>query len=764
MKIVYGKKLDNESTLRVQEIAMKCGVTFDTARLLFYRNQDTVEKAERFLTPSKKGFFNPYLLEDMDRAIDRIRRAVIEDQSVLVFGDYDADGVCASTILYGCLREFGVNRLRVFVPEREDGYGLNVQSVEKLNAEQKIDLLITVDCGISDYDKIQELKKTGIDVIVTDHHEPPEILPDCIRINPKINGQKYPFKELCGAGVAYKLGYALIGEKANAYLDLVALATVADSMDLIEENRDLVSEGLKLFNKESTLRLPFKYLLGENNKSVTAQTLAYVIAPRINAGGRMGDANCSLQLFIQTDPNKIFDYAVKLNAYNVERQVECDEIYRQAKERIKKFALYKNSVITVKDAKWQAGFVGIVAARLVEEFSRPVIVFAGQDDFLKGSARSVDGINIHEAICAVKEHLLGFGGHSQAAGVAVEKDKFSAFDKAINAYVKREYGKVDSTPKIQVEWQMEGPISERFAKEIDLLEPFGTGNRRPLFSVSVGGVKSSPLKAGSPHYSFAVDSFEMLDFNGEKDVFPLSLPIKKQVVFEINVSSFRNKQSIKGYVKAVCPDYEKLSALNLHALDSQLDVLLKDGGNYREIEYSEFKSLPNNSTLFVLSDANNLQRYPDLKNLALDFIRIESKNYSDRIIYAPRELPEGYDRVVYLDTPMQAHQTESESLCIKDACGYNAIKNIRADRSDMIQVFNRLKQLTGRNIDGHADFARQNSENIDEQTFLLGLKVFLELKIFYIKNGILRFDEKVTNALTNSKLYSKIILLKADYV
>ena len=248
MKIVYGEQLNSAQEQLITQIALNCNISFDTARLLFYRKQDTVEKVKRFLSPSKKHFHNPNLLSGVAQATAKINSAKQNAQNVLIFGDYDADGVCATTVLYNCLKDYGFNSITTYIPERSEGYGLNIDTVQRLKESNDIQLLITVDCGISDYDKIEKIKELGIDVIVTDHHEPPEILPDCIKINPKLSGQSYPFDGLCGAGVAYKLGYALVGEKANDYLDFVALATVADSMELVDENRDIVAEGLKLFN------------------------------------------------------------------------------------------------------------------------------------------------------------------------------------------------------------------------------------------------------------------------------------------------------------------------------------------------------------------------------------------------------------------------------------------------------------------------------------------------------------------------------------
>lgn len=764
MKIIYGEQLNQSQTLLVNDISLECGISFDTARLLLYRNIDTVEKAKRFLSPSKSGFHNPSSLSGIQKAVERLITAKIKGENILIFGDYDADGVCATTILYYSLKDFGINSLMVYVPEREEGYGLNVATIEKIKQDFAIDLLITVDCGISDFDKINQIKQMGIDVIVTDHHEPPEILPDCIKINPKLSGQEYQFNGLCGAGVAYKLSSMLIGEKADDYLDFVALATVADSMELIDENRDIVYEGLKIFNSPTKLRLAFKYLLGENVKEITAQTLAYQIAPKINAGGRMGDANCALRLFTQTNPNTIFDLAVKLNEYNIQRQNECDKIYQQARQKIQKHSLHKKHVIVVKDTEWQAGFIGIVAAKLVEEFARPVFVFAGQEDYLKGSARSIDGLNIYEAIVEAKDYLLGFGGHSQAAGVSVSEQMFLQFDKAINDIVKTQVEKIDTCPKINVEWQVNGQFSARFAHEIELLQPFGVGNRKPLFSTKVGEINAVPLKAGSNHYTFNTETLEMLNFNGQKDLEVLKLPIQKDIVFEVNLSTFKNREYIKGYVKAICPNYDNLSPLKPYAFNACLDNLCKDEGECEYITKNLISQSNGIGTLYVVNDVDNLRLYPQLNNIQKSFLLPLSKNYSDEIVMALNQQPLGYDRIVYLDKPFQVMQTNVKTYVVEDVLGYKQIEKLSVERGDFAQIFTYLLTLKNKSIKDEVSFAKTYCGIFDEQQFLFVLKVFIELEIFVIKNGQFIYNEKIKNALTNSKIYSKIVLLRDSYV
>ena len=442
----------------------------------------------------------------------------------------------------------------------------------------------------------------------------------------------------------------------------------------------------------------------------------------------------------------------------------CDKIYREAKEKIHNYSLNKKKVILVKDENWQTGFVGIVAARLVEDYARPVIVFAGQDDFLKGSARSVDGINIHEAINNNKELLLCFGGHSQAAGVSVSKQNFLAFESAINDYISKNYSDLEVTPSTYVEWEIEGEFPKQFAKEIELLEPFGVGNKNPLFATQVNKVKVAPLKENSPHYSFKTDCLEMLNFNGEKDVATLNLAVPKKIVFEINVSTFKGKEYVKGYVRGVKADYSDLTALKLSAINNQFDSVLNEQGEYKVLDKNNLPPFEKVGTLYVLSDAKNLGEYKQLSSLNKSFAKPESKNLSSEIVYAPSEIPQGYERVIYLDKPLSIQDSNAKTYVVKDLVGYDFIKNLNVERAYFSQVFTHLVSLKNKPVFGLVDFVETNANGFDCENFLFALKVFIELDIFSVKNKVFTYNEKIKNALTNSKLYSKIVLLKGSYV
>ncbi len=759
MKIIYGKQLTSEEFAICQQIALECGILTDTARLLFYRGIDNVKKAKAFLNPSKKSFNNPFLLSGMKEAVERIILAKKNNENVLIFGDYDADGICATVILYNCLKIFGINAL-TSIPEREEGYGLNIDKITKINKDNKIDLIITVDCGISDSEKILAIQGMGIDVIVTDHHEPPKDRLNCIAINPKLDNQEYPFSGLCGAGVAYKLGYALIGENADKFLDYTALATVADSMELVGENRDIVVEGLKLFNNNE-VRLQFKTILTENNvKHVTAQSLAYTIAPRVNAGGRMGDANLALKLFLTENPVEIFDCTAKLTAYNIARQAECDKIYKEAKAIINQEELENDEIILVKSQLGQAGFTGIVAAKLVEDYSRPVIVFVEQDGNLKGSARSVEEVNIYDAISSVSELLIAYGGHSQAAGVSVSDDNFNALRKGLNEFVKRTCGRLDVEKKLYAEWMISDEFSLRFASEIDMLEPFGVGNKRPLFTTEVGEVESRPLKVGSPHYTYKTNVIDMLDFNGYSNVVNLSLPVSKTVLFEANLSSYKNKPSLKGYSRQVVIDYGDYSSIKPFVFANQLKKLENEGGQeYKNIQKADILSYKSLGTIFAVSDVDNIKFFPEIKDLTVSIFTAENRNTACRIIVAPNNIPEGYKRIVYLDKPMSLLRN-IESYVVNEFIGYKILDKLSVDRNDFTSHFLKLKGLVGKDFTNTSAFCARFCGDDELYQFIFTTTVFMELGIFSQKNGKFIFNSNVKNPLTNSKVYSKIKLIK----
>ncbi len=556
MKVIK-KSYTNEELNIIKNLSSECNLLNETASILYSRGYKTAEDVKRFLNAGKHNFYSPFLLSGMKEAKQRILLAKDEGQTVVVYGDYDADGICATTILYNTLKELGVD-VHAVIPERDNGYGLSENSLNEILETLFPDLLITVDCGISCYNEVEYLKELGVDVIVTDHHEIPQILPDCTIINCKLKGQDYPFDSLCGAGVSYKLSYALIGEKANKYLDLVTLATVADSMPLISENRDIVSQGLENIKRGICCKAIKSLIDISNIKEITASSLAFGVAPRVNASGRMGDAFSALKLFLSDSDYEIKELSLHLAECNVKRQIACEELYDTVKQMLKTSGNY-GSVIVLAGETWNNGILGIVSARIAEEYNVPTILFSANNGVYHGSARSIEGINIFDAIFNCKDSLIEFGGHAQAAGITINKDKITVFANSLNEYIKNAYNQVVFEKVVEVDASIRGEFSMRLAKEILLFEPCGQANKKPLFAINEGELKARPIKEGSKHLSFNNGFNDFIYFNGINQLDALNSTALKTVVFEPNFSVFKGKEYLKGYVRQVVLSDEKNS-------------------------------------------------------------------------------------------------------------------------------------------------------------------------------------------------------------
>ncbi len=744
----------------VNAIAAKNGLSRETAEILFARGFDSTEKAFAFLNPGKNRFHDPFLLSGMSACVDRLKEAKENGESVLIYGDYDADGVSATALLYRAFKEYGIDAFTV-VPERENGYGLNLELVESFAEEYFIDLVITVDCGISNRNEVGELMNLGIDVIVTDHHEIPPELPPCVCINPHLPDQDYPFAGLCGAGVAFKLACALLGERAYALLDFAALATVADSVPLVGENRDIVFEGLKLLNGKP--RPAMRYLLSANKeRDVNAQTLAYVLAPRINAAGRMGDANAALVLFLSDDENEIADLAAKLTAYNMERQAACDRLYRSAKAQLEEKETYDN-VIMLYDESWSTGFVGIVAARLAEEYARPVIMFAGHDGHLKGSARSVDGVNIFEVLTSQKKYLLEFGGHAQAAGVAIDKENFAAFEAGVDAYIGAHCDSGVFQPVITVEQILKKPLTVAFVNELNRLEPCGVGNKRPLFAVEIGSTDTALLKQGSNHISFHTKYADMIWFGGLNEAETLNLPIKKTVVFEPNLSTFGRTQSLRGYVRDMIVNYESSSELDLFLFANEIAQLRYE--KFRQDDRFESESeirkriaealRYSHGSIFFADEAKTLSAFPELSALPVSVYKPPEKNLLNAVVLSPKEDADfgGYERIVYLDKPMRPINLAAKRSVFVNTERVRSLYGLRTDRAAFKTAFAEMKHRVGKPCTSSADFYLRYCPAESDEQFVFAFEVFCELGFFEVANGVLLHHPEVKKELSESAIY-----------
>ena len=486
---------------RCSDPAFPCpeGMSPALHRLLAGRGVDSVEAMEAFLTPGVDSLHDPMLLSDMPVVTARIRRAMDAGEVICVYGDYDVDGVCASAILSGWLKSRGADA-RVYLPSRHsEGYGLNENAIREIAGWAK--LLVTVDCGVTSVALVALAKSLGLDVIVTDHHRPPEgSLPDCPVVNPLLAG--YPFPSLCGAGVAWKVVWALGGEaEAMPWVDVAALATVADVVPLTGENRAIVRLGLDAINESP--RTGIAALIeaaGLADKRITATSIAFQLAPRLNAGGRLGSAMRSLALVMETDPARAQAEAEALEAENTRRKTVETLILAEAEAQLKGFNFAARRALILAGDDWNPGVIGLAASRLVEKYNYPVVLLAGVGDVLTGSCRSIEGVDIHAALMGCADTLVRFGGHKQAAGLTLRPERLEDFRAAMDAWLWENVDPAAYIPVKQYDAVLDfDEITPLFITSLEALQPTGFGNPAPLFRARASVVDARAVGAEGAH-------------------------------------------------------------------------------------------------------------------------------------------------------------------------------------------------------------------------------------------------------------------------
>ena len=762
-KIAYEAELTAEQLNLIPSLAASTGLCEQTVKILLGRGMDTTDKIKAFIRPSKDRFLSPFLLSGMKEAVSLLERARDEQWTVAVYGDYDADGICASTIMYRALTEYGID-VHVFVPERKSGYGLSVASVDAVFEECFPQLFITVDCGISNAAEVEYIKEQGAEVIVTDHHELPDTLPDCICINPKI-ADDYPYDNLCGAGVAFKLACALLDKEAYKYLDFATIATVADSVPLTGENRDIVAEGLKVINSKP--KANYAGFFNKQGDKITAQTLAFTVAPKINAAGRMGEASAALKLFLTDDEREIYDYSVKLTSYNMERQKYCDELYLSAKRKIKEKGA-DGRVILLWDESWNAGFVGIVAARLAEEYCRPTLLFVKNGDILKGSARSIDGVNVFEALKSCSHLMTEFGGHSQAAGVNVEEDKLEELENALNAFFRAQYPQEAFTPSYYINGEVFSPYSEQFVRELELLEPFGVGNRKPLFALNVKECHCRPSKIASSHLSVKCGTQEFMYFSGKKHEKLLKSAINKKLIFDYSISVFRGKEQIKGYIRDVIYSSDEADKISRFASLNTVNVAALNTvkSNVKYIDKNDaqaaLKSCGEYGTAFVANQPSTLKKY-DLCGVEVNLFTLSASCLSTVIVVSPLADTDlsGFEKIIYLDDPkcvtLPSIEGKTVEVC-NEVDGLTSLNQLDTDREKLLSAF-RFMSTNSANLFGYdlEDMVLSGPLSSSPMQSLFALKVFEQLNLITFEEGRIYPNKGVKTQLNNSPLYNFVV-------
>jgi single-stranded-DNA-specific exonuclease len=459
--------------------------------MLAQRGFDSYEKAKQYFRPQLSDLHNPWLMKDMDKAIQRIIKAFEKKEKILVFGDYDVDGTTSVACMYKFLcKIYEPALLDFYIPHRyREGYGVSKMGID-FAKENNFTLIISLDCGIKSVDLISYAKEIGIDFIVCDHHLPDEEIPPAVAIlNPKQKDCNYPYKELCGCGVGFKLITALATqfnideEHFYCYLDLVATAIAADIVPMTGENRILAFYGLEKINSNPNPGIKALIFLGGIQKKLSINNVVFVIAPRVNAAGRMDDAKKAVQLFIEDDYNKALEFAEMLHSDNSDRKEADSTITAEALELINQdFALQNKKTTVVFKDHWHKGVVGIVASRLIETYYRPTVVLTESSGIATGSARSVPGFNLYEAIHACKEYLLGYGGHFAAAGLSLLPENVNAFANKFEEVVSATIPDHLLIPEIIIDTEISfAALNQNFYNIICQMEPFGPDNMRPVF-------------------------------------------------------------------------------------------------------------------------------------------------------------------------------------------------------------------------------------------------------------------------------------------
>ena len=446
----------------------------------------TDDEIDVYLKPTRNNFHNPFLMPDMEIAVERIIRAIDSNEKIIIFGDYDVDGITSITVLKSFLEERGIS-VGQYIPNRlEEGYGLNKPAIDQI-VKDNYDLMITVDCGISGIEEIDYANSLGLETIVTDHHEVGDSLPKALAVvDAKRKDNQYPCRDLAGVGVVFKLIQALgiklgLDEKEYLkFLDIVCVGTISDIVPLVDENRVIAKLGLMLVEQTRNMGLK-SLLISSGYKNIDSNTISFGVAPRINACGRMGHADEALKLFLSKDIYEVNELTKRLNDYNKLRQDKEKAIYNDALKQIEEKKLDEKNAIIVGGENWHHGVIGIVSSKITELYFKPSILLCYEDDLAKGSGRSIPGFDLHEALMKCQDTIDRFGGHAMAIGITIKRDMFDKFSEKFEKIAK-EAKTEEIIPVINIDAKINlNEISKETVRDLRQLEPFGEGNKTPIF-------------------------------------------------------------------------------------------------------------------------------------------------------------------------------------------------------------------------------------------------------------------------------------------
>ena len=793
VKYIYSCANSEFDEEKINFLSNKYELDKRVTRILFARGFNTEQKLKDYLNPNINQFHDPFLFENMRAVVNKINSYIEQKKQILIYGDYDADGITATATMYEFLSSLNAS-VTYFMPNRFiDGYGLNIATLEKVLETNKPDLIITVDCGITAVEEVEYLKNLGIDVIITDHHERGETLPDCLIINPKIS-ESYPFSQLCGAGVALKVVQAMSDlDSCENYMPMTAIATISDIVDLVDENRVIVALGIKNYKK-----LPRGILKLMSECGITgtpkASDIAYKLAPKINASGRMGDANLSLQLYLEKNPTEINKIAKAIINYNSKRQELCNLCYNEIKEYLNQNDIFSMKSIIMSSPNWEQGIVGIVAARISEEYNRPTCVLCQQGDKLTGSCRSVNGVNIHTLMCSMSDILEKFGGHSMAAGVTLSVDHYDEFCARFNQYVKESLNKTEFLPTKTYDFDIPvQDLSISLIESVDKMEPCGHVNFRPIFKFSLNNATVTTMKNHPEHLLIKYPNLSLLGFNLSDWHYVLSSDTNCDILADINIESFRNQKKLSGVIKSL--DYEDIYR------PKDNDILLSeyirqltfnDVSQYKFINYTRenlirmLVDMDKNiyGTLIIAYDYNTYLNFKSVYD-SFNIFRTRLFDVGDEtgintILLSPKTFKNfnTFNRIIFLDpilhtgylSALHKHTKATVYLPHKMQFSFSNFKKIETDRATFGKYFRIMQYACDNKISGDYDYdfylklmrAIPKAKEYNYLQFFVCFETFKDLGIIEAGEGD-KSVLKITNIkkpLNASAFFNRLNLVK----
>ena len=580
-----------------------------------------VSDMDEYLKPSAKAFYDPFLMKDMDKAVERIKTAVSNNEKICIYGDYDVDGICAVSILSRYFKSINANHTHYIPSRSSEGYGLNKAAIQKIK-DDGAKLIVTVDCGITATREVEFCKELNLDIIITDHHQVPEIIPEATAVvNPHRKDCEYPYLELCGAGIAFKIVQAL-SKKAvyelYPYLEIASIATIADIVELTGENRAIVKYGFYSIKKngfiagiESLIKIS-----GLDKEKLNSYSVGFMIAPRINASGRLSEAEKGLSLMLSDDRTFTDEISSVLNDINIERRKIEHEIYLQVKGKIESDKTYdKDKVLVIEGENWHEGVIGIVASKISEYYYKPCIIISVNDGIGKGSARSIDSYNLFEEIKKVSYLLEKFGGHSQAAGLSIKIENIQKLRLELNLNAETVLSSEDMIPVFKAD----GVLSEKnlnltLAQKLDAMEPLGLKNRKALFIMQNAEIKNvRQIGHDGSHISGYVGDDRFIGFN----LSCLVEDLKDNADKKIDILFSPEENFYKGYtnLQLNIKDYKFIKRISHsksieHIIDFLYtkideDLIIKNLKTWLSLDHTEFKADENTIYVSTLSDAYN---------------------------------------------------------------------------------------------------------------------------------------------------------------